>query len=66
MAGVTDITTGRATRVGFVPEHRFLLTAGERPLDGLKVAVEYSANWDYPVAAGGTGQLAHGVLARSN
>ena len=62
MAGATDITTGRPTRVGFVPEHRFLVTAGEWPLDGLKVAVEYSANWDYPVNLGGTGQLAHGVF----
>jgi hypothetical protein len=29
-------------------------------MDGLKVAVEYSANWDYPVSAGGTGRVAHG------
>ena len=29
-------------------------------MDGLKVAVEYSANWDYPVSVGGTGRVAHG------
>jgi hypothetical protein len=29
-------------------------------MDGLKVAVEYSANWDYPVSGGGTGRVAHG------
>jgi hypothetical protein len=62
MAGVTDVSTGTATRVGFVPQHRFLATAGEWPIDGLRLMVEYSANWDYPVSAGGTGQLAHGVF----
>jgi hypothetical protein len=63
MAGVTDVITGTPTRVGFVPQHRFLATVGEWPLDGLRVMVEYSANWDYPVSAGGTGELAHGVFA---
>jgi hypothetical protein len=31
-------------------------------MDGLKVAVEYSANWDYPVSSGGTGRVAHGLF----
>src|SRR6266850_621537 len=62
MAGVTDLINGVPTRVGFVPQSRLNVTAGEWPMDGLKVAVEYSANWDYPVSRGGTGQLAHGVF----
>src|SRR5215813_1852282 len=62
MAGVTDLINGVPTRVGFVPQSRLNITAGEWPMDGLKVAVEYSANWDYPVSRGGTGQLAHGVF----
>jgi hypothetical protein len=33
-------------------------------MDALRVAVEYSANWDYPVSAGGTGQLAHGIFGQ--
>ena len=53
-------TTGLPTRIGFVPQHRLFLTGGEWVMDGLKVAVEYSANWDYPVSAGGTGRVAHG------
>jgi uncharacterized coiled-coil protein SlyX len=64
MAGVTDLINGVPTRVGFVPQNRLFVTAGEWPMDGLKVAVEYSANWDYPVSSGGTGRLAHGVFAQ--
>jgi hypothetical protein len=60
MAGVTGLINGVPTRIGFVPQHRLFLTAGEWVMDGLKVAVEYSANWDYPTRLGGTGQLAHG------
>ena len=62
MAGATDVINGVPTRIGFVPQHRLLVTAGEWPMDGLKLAVEYAANWDYPVSEGGTGQLAHGVF----
>jgi len=60
MAGVSILQNGVPTRIGFVPQHRLFLTGGEWVMDGLKVAVEYSANWDYPVSAGGTGRLAHG------
>jgi hypothetical protein len=60
MAGVTGLVNGLPTRIGFVPQNRVFLTAGEWVMDGLKVAVEYSANWDYPVSAGGTGKVAHG------
>ncbi|MEH2496097.1 hypothetical protein V1294_002576 [Bradyrhizobium sp. AZCC 1678] len=31
-------------------------------MDGLKTAVEYSANWDYPVSVGGTGKVARGAF----
>ena len=60
MAGVTGLVNGLPTRIGFVPQNRLFLTAGEWVMDGLKVAVEYSANWDYPVSSGGTGKVAHG------
>ena len=60
MAGVAMLQNGVPTRIGFVPQHRLFLTGGEWVMDGLKVAVEYSANWDYPVSAGGTGKVAHG------
>jgi hypothetical protein len=62
MAGVTDLVNGVPTRVGFVPQHRLFVTLGEWPIDGLRVAVEYSVNWDYAQSAGGTGQVAHGVF----
>jgi hypothetical protein len=62
MAGVMLLQNGVATRIGFVPEHRLFLTAGEWVMDGLKLAVEYSANWDYSASKGGTGRLAHGAF----
>ena len=60
MAGVTALQNGLPTRIGFVPQHRLFLTGGEWVMDGLKLAVEYSANWDYSTQNGGTGKLAHG------
>lgn len=62
MAGVSLLQAGVPTRIGFVPQNRLFLTAGEWVTDGLKVAVEYSANWDYSTNAGGTGKLAHGAF----
>ncbi len=62
MAGVSILQSGVPTRIGFVPQHRLFLTGGEWVMDGLKVAVEYSANWDYPVSSGGTGKVAHGAF----
>jgi hypothetical protein len=50
------------TRVTVTPRPRLFLTGGEWVMDGLKVAVEYSANWDYPVNSGGTGKVAHGAF----
>jgi hypothetical protein len=60
MAGVLLLQNGVPTRIGFVPQHRLFLTAGEWVMDGLKIAVEYSANWDYSTNVGGTGRVAHG------
>jgi hypothetical protein len=62
MAGVTGLISGVPTRIGFVPQNRLFVTAGEWPMDGLKVAVEYSADWDYSTNVGGTGKVAHGAF----
>jgi hypothetical protein len=59
---VTLTTTAGQSRTGFVPESRLTLTAAEWVLDGLRVAIEYSHNWDYPIAKGATGRQADGVL----
>jgi hypothetical protein len=62
LAGVTRVLNGVPTRVGFIPRKRLILTAGEWVADGLRLAVEYSRNWDYAANEGGTGQSAHGVF----
>ena len=62
LAGATRVFNGESSRVGFVPKRRLLLTAGEWVLDGVKVAVEYSRNWDYSINEGGTGKSANGVF----
>jgi hypothetical protein len=62
MAGATALVNGVPARVGFVPEHRLLVTAGEWVMEDLKLAVEYSTNWDYAPSRGGTGQVVHGVF----
>jgi uncharacterized coiled-coil protein SlyX len=64
MAGAIALITGE-TRVGFVPKHRLLVTWGEWVMDGLKLALEYSVNWDYPQSVGGTGAIAKGVFAQA-
>lgn len=53
LAGVADDDGGR---VGDVPRQRLTLNASEWVLDNLKIALEYSHNWDYSVSAGGTGK----------
>jgi hypothetical protein len=62
LAGVVLTTTAGATRVGFVPKNRILVTAGEWILEGGKIALEYSHDWDYPVSKGGTGRQADGFF----
>jgi uncharacterized coiled-coil protein SlyX len=61
--GVTPTTpAGTPNRVGFVPESRIIVTAAEWVLEGGKIALEYSHNWDYSVAKGGTGRQADGIF----
>lgn len=48
--------------VGFVPKKRLLVGAGEWVLEGLRVGMEYSLNWDYGRSEGGTGNSAHGIF----
>jgi hypothetical protein len=62
MAGATANLDGQLSRVGFVPESRLAVTAGEWVTDEVKVVLEYSVNWDYPVSQGGTGKVANGVF----
>lgn len=62
LAGVTALVNGEPTRVGFVPKRRLILTAGEWVLDAVRLAIEYTYNWDYPQSAGGTGNTAPGFF----
>jgi len=63
LAGVTlTNAAGGATRVGFVPQSRMSFTAGEWVLEGTRIAIEYSHNWDYSKAQGGTGRQADGIF----
>lgn len=62
LAGVTQSINGEAERVGFVPKRRFLVSAGEWVLDGVRIAVEYSHVVDYAKDKGGTGNSANGVF----
>jgi hypothetical protein len=64
LAGVTSAQPDGPARVGFVPKHRLTVTGAEWFLDGAKLAVEYSHNWDYPKGQGGTGNQADGVFTR--
>jgi hypothetical protein len=64
LAGVTrrSSVNGELSKVGLVPKRRLLLTAGEWVLDSVKLAVEYSRNWDYSISEGGTGKAANGIF----
>jgi len=72
MAGVTQLVRrvgrprkqflGDPNRVGFLPRTRLALTAGEWVLDGVELAIEFSADWDYGRKDGGTGRVASGVF----
>ena len=64
LAGVTRVISGEAMRVGFVPERRFLVGFGERVLEGVRVAVEYSHMVDSSEEKGGTGNSANGVFTQ--
>jgi hypothetical protein len=62
LAGVTELFGTTPTRAGFLPQSRVSITAGEWVLENTKLAIEYSHNWDYPVAKGGTGKQADGFF----
>ena len=62
LAGVSQSIDGQLTKVGSVPKHRATVTGAEWVLENLKLAVEYSHNWDYSRAEGGTGNQADGVF----
>ena len=62
LAGVSRVVDSVTSRVGFVPKKRLLLTAGEWVLDGVKLAIEHSRNWDYTISEGGTGKTANGLF----
>ncbi len=66
LAGVTrllgDPLMPTPIRTGFVPEKRLSAGVGEWVLDGLRVALEYSHNWDYSIGEGGTGKSADGMF----
>jgi hypothetical protein len=62
LAGVLRDIGGDLVRVGFVPERRFLVGAGEWVLPNLRISVEYSRVDDYGRSRGGTGRSADGVL----
>src|ERR1700730_17147477 len=62
LAGVADRING--ARTGFVPQRRLSVTAGEWPMDALKLSVEYSVDWDYPRSSGGTGDVGRGVVGQ--
>ena len=64
LGGVTQLlANGQATRVGFAPKSRLILTAGEWVLDGVKVILEASLDWDYSRKEGGTGKMGSGLFA---
>lgn len=64
LAGVTRVTDGQPSRVGFLPRRRVVVGVGEWVLDNLRFAIEYSHNWDYATHEGGTGNSADGVLSQ--
>jgi len=45
--GVRRDLDGERSRVGFLPKRRLLIGAGEWFMDGIKLAIEYSRDWDY-------------------
>jgi len=58
LAGVTRVIDGTETRVGDVPERRYLAHAAEWIWPGVRLAFEYSRIVDYDKNRGGTGRQA--------
>ena len=63
LAGVSRLVGGQLSRVGLVPKRRLLLTAGEWMVDGVRLALEYSREWDYLVSERGTDRVSNGISA---
>lgn len=63
LAGLTGLGGGLSARAGALPRQRLFLTAGEWVQEGLRLALEYSREWDYPVSEGGSGRTAHGWVS---
>src|SRR5467141_1166282 len=61
LGGVTQLINDAPTRVGSVPEARLILTAAEWVVEGVRLALEYSRNRDYPTSKGGTGRRAEEI-----
>jgi len=61
-SGVRRDLDGERSRVGSLPKRRFLIGAGEWFMDGIKLALEYSRDWDYPQREGDTGRPADGLF----
>ncbi|ESQ14492.1 MAG: hypothetical protein N838_31450 [Thiohalocapsa sp. PB-PSB1] len=61
--GVQRMFGDELTRVGNLPRRRFQIGAGEWFMDGVKLSVEFSRDWDYPKSAGGTGRAANGIFS---
>jgi hypothetical protein len=64
LAGVSRVSGGALTRIGSVPKRRFLVSAGEWVLDGVRIAFEYSHIVDYLRNEGGTGHSADGIFSQ--
>ncbi len=56
LAGTSGLAAGLAGRMGALPRQRLFLTAGEWVQEGLRLALEFGREWDYPVTDGGTGR----------
>ena len=61
LAGATQLIGTERLRVGSLPRSRWMLTAGEWVLEGLKVQLEYSHTTDYSTSDGGTGASGNGI-----
>ena len=60
LQAISAQVAGLPVAMAGLPRQRLLLTAGEWLQDGLRLAVEYSREWDYPLADGGSGRVANG------
>ena len=60
LQGLTSLLGGAPTPLAGLPRQRLLLTAGEWVQDGLRLVLEYSREWDYPLGDGGSGRQTQG------